>query len=223
MPRSNQSSSLDVQIEVDRFTFAEPDQSTPAVKLNDVKNGKQTFVSLNETQQSEAKAIMRDLDAKARLFARDPEGVLHRISPSFGKELLDSGEAIEVVRELARETNLESTQSKSDESASVWFIGKYEENKSSSSSSKVVKASYSSSPVSSWDSLLWHEGESFQGIPGSPTLPASGEPVTVSRDWESHWKKSSEASRGFIFKQSHSHTETFHKKVKVAPNEKIGQ
>lgn len=158
------------------------------------------FSALSTRDQTDAKKIVKDLSQKARLFARDEEGALVRISPGYAKERLDRGEPVEVVTQIGQETSHSSSSYRSD-SLDVGFFSNDSWGRNSSSESSEVKATYTSSPLSSWEGLLWHDDEAdVKGIPGVAKLPPSGSTVTTSKSWEKSWGSYSEMHSGFFGK-----------------------
>jgi hypothetical protein len=196
------------QAVVDSFTLAEPAPQDPGAQLRaaSLQNGSSVatgFNALTADEKSEVKRIMKDLNSKARLFARNEEGELVRISPAHGKERLDRGEAVEVVTRLGQQTSQSASSLSSNRVEHHVFSPNDRFTRNESISKSEVKANYTSSPLADWDSVLWHDGEeNLQGIPGTPKLPVSGEPVTLSQTWESKWDSYSEVHSGFFGRHS---------------------
>lgn len=161
-------------------------------------SGQVTFRDLDPTERQDAKRIMKDLDQRARLFARDDQEQLVRVSAATAKQLLDQGQEVEVVTRLGSESRSSGSSRRSDWHQEHIFIPSDHAHSSSSTSSKTVKVEYSSSPINDWDSVLWHGDEDVQGVPGTPQLPASGSPVTISHEWENKWKTNSADHSGFF-------------------------
>lgn len=170
---------------------------TPAAS-GSANAGHLTFRDLDPTERQDAKRIMKDLDKKARLFARDDKEQLVRISPATAKQLLDKGQEIEVVSRLGSQTDSSGRSSSADFHRQHAFIPDDHYHSSSSTSERTVKVEYSASPINDWDSVLWHDDEDAQGVPGTPKLPSSGKPVVVSHEWENRWKNSSAEHTGFF-------------------------
>ena len=177
------------------------------------------FASLDADDKKEVRRIMKDLNKQARLFARDEEGQLVRIGPGTGKELLDANKPIEIVSRLGTI----STDKGKSESRNVreddWFSRDDNiSNSSGSHSEKLEKLEYSAWPITQWDSLLWHDDDDMQGIPGTPVFPASGQPVVVSREWESKWSRYSETNIGLFTVDSYVDKASGHSNIKEVPN-----
>ena len=168
---------------------------------------KSGFSALSSDDKKLARKVMKDLDKKARLFARDENEQLVRISPATGKQMLDAGQPVEVVRVLGQ-TNKSSgsTRSGSYQNGGI-FLRETSARSSSSESSKTVAVNYANSPVSDWDSLLWHEDEDYAGVPGTASLPKSGNTVTISQEFENRWQKSSSEEWGW-FGQYHDNSQS---------------
>ena len=83
----------------------------------------------------------------------------------------------------------------------------------SSTRSSTQRVSYTSSPLTAWDSVLWMDDEDARGVPGTPKLPASGRPVTVSSEWESSWAKSSAEHHGFLLEKSDHRADSGYQRV----------
>lgn len=176
--------------------------STPQAEVAYAPQGGQVnageFRGLDADDKGEARRIMKDLNKKARLFARNDENQLVRIAPGTAKELLDGGKPIEVVTRVGSQVSSESRDSRSTVVDAHFWIADDVFRANSSSSSRTEKVDYTSSPISEWDSLLWMDDEDAKGVPGTPVLPGSGQSVVVSNEWESKWAKSSEEYSGFF-------------------------
>lgn len=183
------------------FQFSSPQQEV-TYDLQGVgrDNGRATtgLASLSSEDRKEVRDIMKDLNKKARLFARNDKQELVRIAPGTAKELLDHGKPIEVVTRVGNEVKTESRSSRSRQVDAHFFIRDDVYRSQSSSSSRTEKVDYTSSPISEWDSLLWMDDEDARGVPGTPVLPGSGQSVVISNEWENRWSKSSEEYNGFF-------------------------
>jgi hypothetical protein len=153
---------------------------------------------MSSDDRQEVRRIMKDLNKKARLFARNDKNQLARIAPGTAKELLDNGKPIEVVTRVGGQVSSEGRSSSSRHVNAHFFIADDVHRSSSSSSSKTESVEYTSSPINEWDSLLWMDDEDAKGVPGTPVLPGSGGSVVVSNEWEHNWSKSSEEYSGFF-------------------------
>ena len=184
------------------FTLSQPPTQDLSAELRAASFQKSApaatgFNALSAEDKSEARKIMKDLSKKARLFARNDEGSLVRISPGFAKERLDQGQPVEVVTQLGQERTDTSSSFRSN-STDMHFLSTDRWGESSRSQGVEVKANYSSSPLTSWSGLLWEDDADAKGIPGTDKLPASGSKVTVSKSWEKSWDSYSEMHSGFF-------------------------
>lgn len=180
------------------FSFSAPQQEvayTPGPAAGAPKSG---LASLGAEDRTEVRRIMKDLNKKARLFARNDKQQLVRIAPGTAKELLDNGKPIEVVTRVGNEVRQSGNSYASHATDAHFFIADNHYRSNSSSSSRTETVQYTSSPISDWDSVLWMDDADAKGVPGTPTLPASGGSVVVSSDFESRWAKSSEEYSGFF-------------------------
>ena len=177
------------------------------------------FASLDADDKKEVRRIMKELNKQARLFARNEEGQLVRIGPGTGKELLDANKPIEIVSRLATVSTDKGQSEKRNVREDDWFSRDDNISRSSGSTSeKIEKLEYSAWPIAKWDSLLWHDDDDMQGVPGTPVLPASGEPVVVSREWESKWSRYSEKNIGLFTVDSYVDQASGHNSVREVPN-----
>jgi hypothetical protein len=181
------------------FQFSTP-QAEVSYSSQGLANGSAPsgLQALDSTDRGEARRIIKDLNKKARLFARNEDRELVRIAPGTAKELLDSGKPIEVVTRVGNEVQTESRSSRGRSVDAHFFIADDVFRSESSSSSRSEKVEYTSSPISEWDSLLWMDDDDARGVPGTPVLPGSGQSVEISHDWEKSWSKSSEVYNGFF-------------------------
>lgn len=180
------------------FRFSTPQEEVaykPQVAPGASKSG---LAALDAEDRSEVRRIMKDLNKKARLFARDEKKQLVRIAPGTAKELLDNGQPIEIVTRLGGEVRQDGSSRDSLYINDHFFISDDVYRSSSSSSSREERVKYTSSPISDWDSVLWMDDDDAMGVPGTPFLPASGGSVLVSNEFESRWSKSSEEYGGFF-------------------------
>lgn len=217
--------SATAQEQQETFTFSEPAPVDPGAELRaasllrNAAPAPSGFSALSGEDKSLARKVMKELNSNARLFARDDHGQLVRITPAYGKERLDGGEAIEVVTQLGTETSKSSRSSSARYSKAHFFAPNDRSHSDSSSSSKTVKAQYTSSPLTDWDSLLWHDDESdLEGIPGTATLPANGSAVTISSDWEKEWSNSMVDYSGFMGRYRNSNANSGFKSVSTSAN-----
>jgi hypothetical protein len=189
----------DGQAVQETVTFSGDQSNHSVVSLNgNAPSGQITYSSLSSEDKADARRIMKDLNQKARLFARNDDGELVRVSPAGAKELLDGGREIEVVTRLASQSESKSSSSSTNAFQDHFFSPADRQHASRSSNRSSVKVEYTSSPIGEWDSVLWHDDEDFKGVEGTPKLPAPGEPVTISEQWESRWKTSSEENSGIF-------------------------
>ncbi|MGE0490690.1 MAG: hypothetical protein AB7S38_15905 [Vulcanimicrobiota bacterium] len=148
-----------------------------------------TYASLDPAQRATFRSALQELDKSARLWARNEHGQLERIHAATAKERLDGGQPVEVVTRIGHQS--------SNSSASAYFqhydghlINPADISRNSSSHSEgTVRAEYTASPLHDWESLEFFQGDNRAGVPGTPTLPASGQPVTISREFESRWDR----------------------------------
>lgn len=212
----------DGHIVQESVTLASPSSEVEIYSPQNFQNGNTStgrvrFSNLSSQDRSDARRILKDLDKKARLFARDENDQLVRISPGTGKELLDKGQAVEIVRRLGRETSNKSSSSSTHNYQQHILVPDDHYRSSNSQSSGSVKVEYSSSPITDWESVLWHDDEDFKGVPGTPKLPSSGEPVTISTEWESKWAKSSAEHDGiFRVRSKHNSSSGYQRGSEVA-------
>ncbi len=177
-----------------------------------------SFSSLDADDKKEVRRIMKDLNKQARLFARNEEGQLVRIGPGTGKELLDANKPIEIVSRLGSIRTETGESKRHSVHKEDWFSVDDKYSSSSSSSEKIDKLEYSAWPITQWDSLLWHDEDDMQGVPGTPILPANGQPVVVSREWESKWSRYSEENVGFFTVDTTIDRASGHSNIREVPN-----
>jgi hypothetical protein len=205
-----------------RFTKG-PGEVTEAVVATD-------FVQLGEPK-SEAPLRFRDLDAATRadykeavkalasdgrLFVRQEDGSLKRAEPVEIKERLDRGQPVELVSQVASESRTSGhSRSASEYKQRGFFTAGWDSASSSHTHSGTQTVHYTSSPFSEWESLDFaSEGK---GVRGVAFLPASGNSVQISSQFESQWSESASRQWGiFTQKETTSQASGFVKEQRTA-------
>lgn len=159
--------------------------------------GSVKFADLSGAERSEYKQTLKDLSRQARLWARDEAGNLQRINPANAKERLDAGQAVELVTRLGSESTRSGSRDSYEFSFEHLLVPDDFTRRSSSADSARVQVFYTSSPISSWDSLDWVD-EDARGVPGTPSLPPSGGTATISSSFESSWRKFDQENWGIF-------------------------
>ena len=94
------------------FSYSAPQQEvsyTPQTFAAPANAAPSGLSALDAEDRKEVRRIMKDLNKKARLFARDDKKQLVRIAPGTAKELLDKGQPIEVVTRVGNTVSQSSS------------------------------------------------------------------------------------------------------------------
>lgn len=180
------------------FTLSEPTiQNIPSFLPAGGGNGALRFSQLAPEERQAAKSTLKELSQDARIWVRDNNS-LRRADPAEVKERLDHGQPIEIVTRMGGEVRESSSNSyASDYKQRGFFTGAHNNTSSSNSASRSERVTYATSPITSWDSLDFVDTDG-RGVPGTPSLPASGGSVNISNTFEQNWQTHSEAQWGFF-------------------------
>ncbi len=175
----------------DTFRLSNP--STPSTSEEVVTKRE---VQEHHSSAPQYKAITKKLASSGRLYVRDEMG-LRRADPMEIKERLDRGLPIEVVTRTGGSASSSGAHQSYVHSKDRIAYSGYHFSNSESAHQNHQRVSYTSSPITRWDSLDWADEEAA-GVTGVNRLPASGGEVVVSESYESQWSRRASEQWGFF-------------------------
>jgi hypothetical protein len=170
------------------------------------------FSQLGSEERQVAKDTLKQLSRDARVWVRDNK-TLRRADPAEIKERLDRGQPVEIVSRMGSEVNESSSRSyESDWKQRGVFSHGHLYESASSSASRRENVTYTTSPITSWDSLDFVDTDG-QGVQGTPFLPASGGSVTISNSYEKEWRNKAEKQWGVFNHKEQTSSNSGHTRI----------